>query len=138
MMKFFETLTRRLRHCAPGAMPVATVLLILWLTLAPQPVGEIDIPLFPGIDKVVHACMFGFLTLISWFDCGRRKNQWRFLPIRTTALIATASLGFGIIIELLQLGMGLGRSFEWADIDADAAGCLLAFFLTAGLTPRSR
>lgn len=125
-MKFFDTLYRRLSWCRPPIPSVITILLILWLTLAPKPVGEMDVPLFPGIDKVVHACMFGFLTAVMWVDCGRRNRQWKFPSLRSTAILDSASMALGIAIEFMQHSMGLGRSLEWADMAADAAGCLCA------------
>lgn len=129
-MKFFDIITRRLSWCRPPIPSVLTIMLILWLTLAPKPVGEIDVPLFPGIDKVAHVCIFGFLTIIMWIDCGRRAAQWKFPTLRHTMLLASASMALGIAIEFMQHYMDLGRSLEWADMAADAAGCLGAVAMT--------
>lgn len=128
-MKLLKLLTSRLKFL-PVWVPTALILgAILWLTLAPQPTPDLDIPLFPGIDKVAHALMFFALALTLWFDCGRRGHIWRSPAPRICLLCAAASLATGILIEWLQRAMGLGRSFEWLDMAADSAGCLLALLL---------
>lgn len=111
-----------------------TVALILWLTLAPRPVGEMDVPLFPGADKLVHAVMFGFLTWMLYIDLGKTRHR---VPSATaTLLCAAVSAIFGALTELLQRIMEAGRSMEGADLAADALGA--AMVCAAILTLRDR
>lgn len=126
-MKLLKLFTAWMRWCPVPLPGVAAICLILWLTLAPDPMGEVDMPLFEGIDKVVHACMFGFLGSVWWFDVGRRGGNWRSPRAGVSLLCAGGALAMGIVIELLQGAMQLGRSFEWADMVADGAGCAIAF-----------
>ena len=107
-----------------GVCSGLTVVLILWLTLAPQPVGEMDVPLFEGADKVVHTIMFGWLTWMLWIDTGKRTH--RSPTVRATMLCALVAAAFGALIEVLQSAMHLGRSMEAADFIADFAGTLIA------------
>lgn len=101
-----------------------TVALILWLTLAPRPVGEMDVPLFPGADKLVHAVMFGFLAWMLYIDLGKTHRS---VPSATdTFLCAAASAIFGATTELLQNIMEAGRSMEGADWVADTLGAAIA------------
>lgn len=101
-----------------------TVALILWLTLAPRPVGEMDVPLFPGADKLVHAVMFGFLAWMLYIDLGKTRRS---VPSATdTFLCAAASAIFGATTELLQNIMEAGRSMEGADWVADTLGAAIA------------
>lgn len=98
---------------------------ILWLTLAPKPLGENPPPLFPGADKLAHAIMFGGFTstlLLDW----QRKHQWSDVTSQRAMLFAGLSAIFGIIIEFLQAGMGLGRGLEIEDMIADTCGAFLA------------
>lgn len=106
---------------------VVTVAAILWLTLAPHPVGELEVPLFPGADKVVHAVMFGWLAFILCVDI--RKHTRRPVTLRQSALAFTVASLFGITIEFLQRAMELGRGFEALDMCADITGALLATLL---------
>lgn len=100
---------------------------ILWATLSPAPAGDLDVPMFPGADKVVHAVMFGALTLCGCFDLGvvwREKKRHE--GLMTPWIVAAAATLAGIGIEYLQLAMRLGRSFEPADMLADFAGAAAA------------
>ena len=106
----------------PGwILTAATTLLILWLTLAPNPLGDDAPTLFPGADKVVHALMFGFLVTMILLD-RERKDGW--LPVKDAWIVGSvaASALLGAAIEVAQLLMGVGRGFEWADMGADAIG----------------
>lgn len=101
--------------------------IIAWGTLSPEPLPD-DTPSwfdFPGMDKVVHALMFGALAYSLTIDLSRRRIRRASLY----AIIISASLG--IAVEFLQKWMGLGRSFEWEDMLADAIGAILLGLLAA-------
>lgn len=97
---------------------------ILWLTLAPHPLPDVDLPLFPGVDKVVHALMMAGL-LWSWaLDVMRSRRRWcRPAHILPAAVCVVA---FGGAIELIQMEMHAGRGAEWLDFAADTAGAVIA------------
>ncbi|MDE7114969.1 MAG: VanZ family protein, partial [Muribaculaceae bacterium] len=105
-----------------------TVAVILWLTLVPRPLGDMKPELFPGADKVVHAIMFGGLALMILTDCSRSRG-WHRLSLLSVITAAAVSTLFGIVIELLQREMDLGRSYDFYDILADAAGAVTAALL---------
>ena len=105
-----------------------TVGLILWLTLSPDPLDDEDIPLFPGADKIAHAIMFGFLTVMILLD-RQRKREWRRLTKRFILGAAATSTFLGIAVEFAQLLMRMGRSFETADMLADAVGAFFCAWL---------
>ena len=68
---------RNLLSRFPGWLfTVLTILIILWLTLMPDPLGDDAPSLFPGADKLVHAIMFGFLTTMIMLD-RQRRNRWK-------------------------------------------------------------
>lgn len=120
MEKFRQILSK-----LPAAIfSVFTVILILWLTLAPKPLGDDPPQLFPGADKIVHAIMFGFLTAMMLLDW-QRIHGWERATWGMSTLYATAVSFFGIFIECAQSFMGLGRGFDWWDILADAIGAFL-------------
>lgn len=121
MEKFQKTLTR----LPSWILTISTTLLILWLTLAPDPLGEDSPRLFPGADKVLHALMFGFLTMMILLDRVRRKG-WMPLRLPSVAGAALASAVLGGLVEVAQLEMQMGRGFEWADILADTIGAATA------------
>lgn len=104
-----------------GLLSALTVIAILWLTLAPHPTGDLDLPLFPGADKVVHAIMFGVLAFVVCLETMKRHG-WKMLSLPLIGVIAFLCAAFGTGIEILQRAMGLGREFEVLDILSDAAG----------------
>lgn len=124
-MNNLDKLKTRISRLPAWLFTVVTVMLILWLTLAPDPLGDDAPELFPGADKLVHGIMFGFLTLMILLDRQRRLH-WNPLPFIFVWLAAAASAIFGIIIEITQLKMDMGRGFEIADMIADTAGAALA------------
>lgn len=101
-----------------------TLALILWLTLAPKPVGDFDMPIFPGADKIVHAIMFGWLTLMFVIDLHKHSHASKLSAI-AIILCALTSLTIGGLIEILQQWMNIGRGMEFDDFLADAVGSLI-------------
>ena len=120
---------RRIIEKLPSWLLTAvTVAAILWLTLVPRPLGDMKPELFPGADKVVHAIMFGGLALMILTDCSRSRGGHR-LSVLSVIMAASISTLFGIVIELLQREMDLGRSYDFYDMLADAAGAVAAALL---------
>lgn len=108
-----------------GILSGVSLAVILWLTLAPHPTGDLKISLFPGADKVVHMVMFGFLTFMVLLDIMKHKG-WQSLSLALIAVVAFITALLGIGIECAQRAMGLGRTFEVLDILADTAGSMAA------------
>ncbi len=120
------TMKKRLK--IPPYLPSTLVTaIILYLTLAPAPLPDTGLPLFPGADKLVHAAMFGALAYLLIADTARSRHS---TPHAVTALfICIAVALFGGAIELLQKAMNLGRGAEWLDFLSDALGAFLAWIL---------
>ena len=101
-----------------------TLAAILWLTLAPKPLGEEPPPLFEGADKIVHGIMFGGLTSMMLLDW-QRKHGWTPTGWVRAMICSSLSSIVGIIIEMAQSSMGLGREFELGDIVSDTVGAFI-------------
>ena len=104
-------------------LSVLCLSVILWLTLFPDPLGDTDIPLFPGADKLAHGLMFFGLTLCMLVDL-KRKRGWKELQLPQISIVTLIGMLIGIGIEFLQ--PLVGRSFEFLDMGADAFGAVLA------------
>ena len=110
------------RHVPAWAVTTATAVAILWLTLARTPLPETDLPMIPGMDKLVHAIMFGWLTLVvcwDWYTSTRSR-----LNKRQIAICAVIAILSGGAIEIVQWAMGNGRSADIWDFTADTIGAL--------------
>lgn len=114
-----EILARR--HILSGS----TVAAILWLTLAPHPIGDQQVTLFPGADKLVHGLMFLTLELIILWE-RHTLRQTSKAGIWLTALCVAI---FGAATEVAQNLMQEGRSFEWLDMAADTTGAFAGSLL---------
>ena len=86
---------------------LACLAAVTWLLLMPQEVRPPGLPW----DKPAHALAFGALALLA-------HRAW---PDATLSRIAVALMGYGLLTELLQIGIP-GRSFSVLDLAADAAG----------------
>ena len=109
-----------------------TALLVLWLTLAPDPAPDVDVPtwLDKYADKLVHAIMFAGLTGAFIFDYKRRlPGAPRPLMTGFTAALAIIMIIFAVTDEWLQDIMCLGRSGDPYDILADLTGIALGLLL---------
>lgn len=100
------------------------VFVIAAMVLSLMPLQQITMPSWN--DKFEHA--MGYLLLTLWF-CGlyRRQRYW---------VVALWMFAMGILVEILQGMMHLGRQADIRDIYADILGIGLAVFLA--ITPLGR
>ncbi|MBR5087171.1 MAG: VanZ family protein [Muribaculaceae bacterium] len=122
MRKFFKYL--------PTGMfsAIATVLVVYMLLSPPSQFssGWLSFLHFKNSDKVVHFLMFFFLGFAYLFDYTKYKSPRHTKLNKELAFTAVAAM-VGLLTESAQLVMGLGRSFEVADIIFDMIGALAAF-----------
>lgn len=112
----------------PAYQPTLVVLMaVLYLTLLPQPLGEENIQLFDGADKVVHFIMFGGLTGTYIFD---RYRVSKALDMKGALSVALVCSLLGILIEFLQYAMQMGRGGnDIYDALANTCGAFCAVFV---------
>lgn len=113
-----------IENIPPYQPTVAVLIAILYLTLLPQPLGEEDIHLFDGADKVVHFIMFGGLTGTYIFD---RYRMSRPVGLRGALMAALGSSLLGAMVEYMQYAMQMGRAGnDIYDAMANTAGAFCA------------
>lgn len=119
--KVMGKIIRILNRIPVYALSVACCAAVLVLTLMPGD-SVSDVPLFLHADKLAHFVMFGVLAVVFLWDFSRkcktlsRGGYW--------CAVAAASV-LGGVVELLQQGMGMGRSGDIADWVADIAGAVV-------------
>ncbi len=130
-MNPIKSIVRKLMKWPNGIVTVIVVLLISYATLVPKPLGDNEIPLFPGADKVVHFIMFAVLSMAIAFDRGRYVGDYKLVEVNRQALcfVVLVSSFFGGLIELLQGSMSLGRSSDLFDFIADLIGAVFGVIL---------
>lgn len=100
--------------------PVAWLVIMFWLSLTSSP------PQISGVlgwDKLLHAGAYGLLCLLIM--------QFLFYALgwacpAACRLAGVIALCYGGLLEVLQLLAHTGRTAEWGDLLADAAGILAA------------
>jgi VanZ family protein len=105
-----------------------TSVLIISLSLIPGSVVESrKILLFSHADKIVHFMMYAFLMFV-WLKSMKSDRNLivSYYYIAGGLLYCTI---LGIILELLQYRLAVGRSFEVWDIVANIAGALTVILL---------
>ena len=109
--------------------------LLSLLSLIPMDDLDLGGPEIPYMDKWVHLGFYFVAMLLgSLFLWERFRNRWKKKP--SMLWMAAALAIYGMIIELLQEGMGLDRSAEWTDLAANLAGICLGGWVTWVLTGR--
>ena len=86
------------------------------------------IPLFDGADKVVHIIMYFIFSMLSSWALKTELYRSRIL------FIIPSTIGWGILMEIFQLEMHIGRSFSWYDALANTAGVALGTIIYLVLT----
>lgn len=114
-MDYFCTMKNFIRKYP---LSLAVIAAILYLSLSTPPKTGLD-PI-PGIDKIVHLCMYGGLELIIWLEYLRHHQILERKKIIWLAIIAPILLGGAV--EIAQATLTENRSCELADLIADAAG----------------
>jgi len=113
MIDYFQNLSK-------GIQNFISILLVLSIAVL-HFMNLLDIETFDsliGIDKLVHFLMFFFLT--SWFVM-IYKFSHKFILLSYLVI-------YGLLLELMQMGFFIHRSFEWFDWIADSIGVIVGFF----------
>lgn len=103
-------------------LTLIVIVIILYLSFFTPPKTQVDN--IPGIDKLVHTCMYGGLCFLLWIEYFRihRTINRRRMFIGGIVLPVTLSG----LIELLQAYCTTNRGGEWLDFGANTLGVLLA------------
>jgi VanZ family protein len=110
-----------------GLLTAVTVAAVLYLTLVPRPLPDMDMPMWEHTDKVVHALMMLGVLWAANVDIMRRNRiRWCRMRLSSMVWLTVAVMAFGGVIELAQGAMQMGRGADWVDFAADCAGAVVA------------
>lgn len=79
-----------------------------------------------GVDKYVHFTFHFTFTLLWGFYNRLCLGQW---VLKSCLIIVCLSIGYGILIEILQETFTQTRKADIMDVAANAAGAIVAFLV---------
>ena len=103
-------------------LTLIVICIIFYLSFFTPP--KTDMEEIPGIDKIVHICMYGGLCTVLWieyFHNHRTRNYHRMFIGGILCPILMSG-----VIELLQEHCTTNRGGDWLDFAANSLGVLLA------------
>jgi len=74
------------------------------------------------LDKIIHILLY-FVFVQLWALNLKKEEQ------KNKIIILLIGIGYGVIIEYLQITMNMGRNFEIGDMIANTIGCILGIVL---------
>lgn len=98
------------------------IVVILYLSFFKPPQTEMEE--IPGIDKLVHICMYGGLCVLQWIEYLRIHSTIDWERIIIGAILFPIALSG--CIELIQAYCTEHRGGDWLDLAANTTGVLLA------------
>ena len=103
-----------------------TVIVIVLSLLPKNSIDVESVKFFKGFDKIVHFFMYAIM-MILWLNTFRKikehdKLKWIFFAI-------FFSISLGIILEILQKYLEIGRSFDIFDIITNITGVLFVVII---------
>ena len=113
-----------IRYIRQYPVSICIILAVIYLSFFKPP--QTDIGSIPGMDKVVHVCMYFGLSGMLWLEFIRahRKTHAPLWHAWTGALLCPVL--FSGAIELLQEYCTTYRGGDWLDFAANTTGALLA------------
>ncbi len=115
--------TMKIAQALTAYMPTAAVVaVILYATWLPAPIGDTELPLFEGIDKVIHAIFGGGLAGAILFDYTRSRPSLRVARPAVVWYVLMGVMAFMAVDESVQGMLPIGRPADYADLLADWLG----------------
>ena len=103
-------------------LTLLVVAIIFYLSFFKPP--QTDMENIPGIDKLVHICMYGGLCFLLWVEYLRNHQAMNKLRMCIGGIVLPILLSGAI--ELMQTYCTEHRGGEWLDFAANSLGVILA------------
>ena len=104
---------------------LAIILIVIYLSFFKPPRMD-DIPLFPGVDKVVHFCMYGGMSGMLWLEFLRNHRKYETVLWHALDRGGFMPDRYDGIIEILQEYCTTTGVGDWFDFLANTCGVIAA------------
>ncbi len=109
----------------PFKISIGWAVVILFLSALPD---ENFRPLWMNLpiamDKLVHSFMYLLLSVLMFIEY--ESYRGKLLVWKNSLILSSIAFFYGIVIELLQMFIFVGREASWWDVVANATGIILA------------
>lgn len=109
-----------------GVMSALAVLLVAYLSLNSDPLGDHSIMLFPGSDKVAHFLLYLFTSAIFIIDYAKYKLPHH-TKLNLELMFMCCAMLLGLLMEIGQLVLSNGRTYDAVDLVANCLGAAAGF-----------
>lgn len=118
---------KRLIKAIPvGLMSVLMILLVAYLSLDPNPLGEQQLQLFAGADKVAHFVLYLVTASVFIIDYAKFKLPHH-TKLNLELLFMCCAMLLGLLMEIGQLILTNGRDYDVNDLVANCLGAATGF-----------
>lgn len=111
-----------------GFLSFIITAVVIYLSLASNPLDLNSYTFFPGFDKVAHALMYFGCVVVYLFDYTKYKSPHH-TKLNVELVISAYAAVMGMFLEIAQLGLTTCREFEFTDCLANAVGAVLGFLV---------
>jgi VanZ family protein len=104
-----------------GALLIAIAWTVLIASSCLMPASAFKAFTFDSIfqlDKILHLTLY-YVFIVLW------SLVSKVITVRQKYVLLIVGIAYGVLIEVLQASMSLGRSYELDDIIANTIGCVL-------------
>ena len=111
---------------------ILIILVVTYLSFF-KPPSPPDINDIPGIDKIVHFCMYLGMSGMLWLEFYRAHRNDNVPKWHAWIGAIACPIAFSGIVELLQEYCTTNRTGDWWDFAANTLGVIVASLLAAKL-----
>ena len=109
-----------------GVLSALAILVVSYLSLDPDPLGDNEFKLFAGADKVAHFLMYLATACIFIFDYAKFKLPHH-TKLNLELLFMCCAMLLGLLMEIGQLILSNGRVYDLLDLVANCLGAATGF-----------
>jgi VanZ family protein len=107
----------------------AYILAILWTLfiassclLPPSAFRSFSFDTLLGLDKIVHFVLYAIFILL-W------AMAHKYITLKQKVVLLLTGITYGVLIEVLQSTMAIGRNYDIGDIVSNTVGCVIGVIL---------
>lgn len=79
-------------------------------------------------DSFAHAAVFVIFVFL-WSVAFHKQRRFAFFKKNGSWLPVVIGIAYGILIEIMQYLIFVGRDAEWSDMLCDTIGCVAGYFI---------